>query len=40
MILSLPARARGRINGIYTTVVFLGGAAGSALASLSFVQGG
>jgi len=40
MILGLPARARGRVNSIYMTVVFLGGAAGSALASLSFVHGG
>ena len=40
VILGLPAHARGRVNGIYMTFVFLGGAAGSAMASLSFVHGG
>jgi len=40
VIFGLPAETRGRVNAIYMTVVFLAGAAGSALASLTFVHGG
>jgi len=40
VILGLPAEARGRVNAIYMTLVFLAGAAGSALASLTYVHGG
>ncbi len=39
-IYSLAPEARGRLNAIYMTVVFIGGAIGSALASLTFVHGG
>jgi len=40
VIYSIAADARGRINAIYMTVVFLGGAAGSMLASFSLYHGG
>lgn len=40
VILGLPAEARGRVNAIYMTLIFLAGAAGSVLASLTFVHGG
>ncbi len=39
-IFSLGAEARGRLNGIYMALFFLGGALGSALASLAFARGG
>ncbi|TCQ00752.1 putative MFS family arabinose efflux permease [Sphingomonas sp. PP-F2F-A104-K0414] len=40
VIYSIAPEARGRINAIYMTVVFLGGAAGSMLASFSLYHGG
>ncbi|KQN30383.1 MFS transporter [Sphingomonas sp. Leaf34] len=40
VIYSIAPDARGRINAIYMTVVFLGGAAGSMLASVSLYRGG
>ena len=40
VIFGLPAATRGRVNAIYMTCVFLAGAAGSALASLTLVHGG
>lgn len=40
VVYSLSVEARGRLNAAYMTVVFLCGAAGSILGSLSFVDGG
>lgn len=40
VIYSIAPEARGRINAIYMTIVFLGGAAGSMLASFSLYHGG
>jgi predicted MFS family arabinose efflux permease len=40
MIYAVAADARGRINAVYMTAVFAGGAAGSLLASVSFHAGG
>ncbi len=40
VLYSLAPDARGRINAIYMTVVFLGGAAGSTLGAASFARGG
>ena len=40
VIYAIAPDARGRINAIYMTVVFLGGAAGSMLASVSLYHGG
>jgi predicted MFS family arabinose efflux permease len=39
-IFSLGAHVRSRLNGLYLAIFFLGGAAGSALASLAFEHGG
>lgn len=39
-IYALPGEARGRLNALYMTSVFLGGAAGSALAGWSLYAGG
>ncbi|MBB5716735.1 MFS transporter [Sphingomonas aerophila] len=40
ILFSIAPDARGRINAVYMTVVFLAGALGSTLATLSFDQGG
>lgn len=40
VLFSILPEARGRINAVYMTVVFLAGALGSTLATLSFDQGG
>ncbi|HEU0065874.1 MAG TPA: MFS transporter [Sphingomonas sp.] len=40
VIYGIDPEARGRINAIYMTMVFLAGAAGSTLASVSFYHGG
>ncbi len=40
VIYGIAPEARGRINAIYMTIMFLGGAAGSTLASYSFYRGG
>jgi len=40
VLFSIAPEARGRINAVYMTVVFLGGALGSVLATLSFARGG
>ena len=40
VIYAIAPDARGRINAVYMTVVFLGGAAGSMLASVSLYHGG
>ena len=40
VLFSIAPAARGRINAVYMTVVFLAGAAGSTLATLSFDRGG
>lgn len=40
MILGLDAQARSRINTIYVTAIFLGGAIGSAAASVAWTRGG
>jgi predicted MFS family arabinose efflux permease len=40
VLFSILPEARGRINAVYMTVVFLAGAFGSTLATLSFDKGG
>ncbi|MDE1180940.1 MFS transporter [Paraburkholderia sp.] len=40
MILGLDAQARSRINTLYVTAIFLGGALGSAAASIAWARGG
>jgi predicted MFS family arabinose efflux permease len=40
VLFSIAPEARGRINAVYMTVVFLAGALGSMLATVSFEQGG
>jgi predicted MFS family arabinose efflux permease len=40
VLFSIAPEARGRINAVYMTVVFLGGALGSVLATVSFAHGG
>jgi MFS family permease len=40
MIYSLIPEARGRINAVYMTAVFLGGAVGSLLAGVTYFYGG
>ena len=40
MIYRLNPQARARITAVYMTTAFIGGAAGSALASFSFRRGG
>ncbi|WP_267382293.1 MULTISPECIES: MFS transporter [unclassified Sphingomonas] len=40
VLFSIAAEARGRINAVYMTMVFLAGALGSMLATLSFERGG
>jgi predicted MFS family arabinose efflux permease len=40
IILTTPAASRGRVNAIYMTVTFAGGAAGSMLAALTYHHGG
>jgi cyanate permease len=40
VIYSLPGEARGRMNAIYMTIVFLLGAGGSAVATLTYHHGG
>ncbi|MGI4731845.1 MAG: MFS transporter [Janthinobacterium lividum] len=40
ILYSIEPEARGRINAVYMTVVFIGGAAGSAVGALAFAQGG
>lgn len=40
VLYSIAPEARGRINAVYMTVVFLAGALGSVLATLSFANGG
>ncbi|GAJ30555.1 hypothetical protein [Acidomonas methanolica] len=40
VVYTLSSEARGRVNATYMTVVFLCGAVGSILGSLSFVDGG
>jgi predicted MFS family arabinose efflux permease len=39
-IYALGADTRSRLNGLYMAIFFAGGAAGSAIASLTFVRGG
>lgn len=40
VLFSIAPEARGRINAVYMTIVFLAGALGSTIATLSFDQGG
>lgn len=40
IVQGIDARARGRLNSAYMTVIFLCGAAGSALGSVTYVRGG
>ena len=40
VLYSMAPDARGRINAVYMTVVFLGGALGSAVGAASFASGG
>jgi predicted MFS family arabinose efflux permease len=39
-IYSLDAEARSRLNGLYVALFFIGGASGSAIASLTYALGG
>ena len=40
VIFAVPSRIRGRVNGIYMTVLFAGGALGSLLGTASYQWGG
>lgn len=39
-IFLLPAEARGRLNGLYIAIIFVGGAAGSSLGAWAYARGG